>query len=359
MSRIYLYAIMPAGARTPIDADGIWSEERQVRTVPGGPLAAVVSAAPPVDFRAVPREDAVRYLLAHQRVVEGVMRTSAALPVKFGTTLPDETAVIGMLKRGASILEAPLAELAQYIQIELIVSWRIDDVIREAAAEETIRRCKADAAGRPGGASTEDRLAIGKLVKAFLDRRREAYRHSIMSAVRSVAADVAESALMDDRMIANFALLLSRDANGELDQQLAALDQEFGGKLHFRCIGPLPPYSFGTVEVSLPSFEAIDGARRALRLGESAGLADIKSAYHREIRQVHADLAPAAAKDGTAARLSDAYKTLMNYTEALSVPGDNEIAGATDYCFDRGAVEGAILVTVQRQTLPDRRAEAQ
>ncbi len=193
------------------------------------------------------------------------MRTAVALPVKFGTTLPDDAAVVSMLARGAPILAAPLAELAQYVQVELVVSWNIDDIVREAAADDAIVRFKALIASQPGGASHEQRLAIGKMMKEFIDRRREACRLRIVTAVRSVAADVVENALMDDRMIANLALLMARSAGEKLDRQLAALDKEFGERLHFRCVGPLPPYSFATVEVSLPSFEASrPGAPRSL-----------------------------------------------------------------------------------------------
>ncbi len=83
-------------------------------------------------------------------------------------------------------------------------------------------------------------------------------------------------------MVADLALLLPRGASDALDRRLAELDEEFGSRLNFRCIGPLPPYSFATVEVNLPSFEAIDRAR-GLEPREKAGLAEIKSAYRREI----------------------------------------------------------------------------
>lgn len=73
----------------------------QVCTICGNGVAAVVGASPPIDFRALSREEAVRYLLAHQRVVEAVMRIAPTLPVKFGTTLPDEAVVARLLERGA------------------------------------------------------------------------------------------------------------------------------------------------------------------------------------------------------------------------------------------------------------------
>jgi len=166
--------------------------------------------------------------------------------------------------------------------------------------------------------------------------------------------------VMDDRMVASLALLLPTGASDALDQRLAKLDEEFGSRLNFRCVGPLPPYSFATVEVSLPSFEAVDRARRVLSLGEKAGLAEIKSAYRRQIRQVHPDLMAAVPVDeGDATRLTDAYKTLMNYAEALPSAAGDDVPGETGYRFDRDTVEGCILVMVRRQDLTVARAETQ
>jgi len=263
-----------------------------------------------------------------------------------------------MLVRGATVLVAPLAELSQHVQVELVVSWSIDDILREVAAEDAVVRLKGRIAAQTGGATGDQRLAIGKLVKELIDGRRESYRSRIVTAVRSVAADLVENALMDDRMVANLALLLAKDASDALDQRLAELDEEFGKRLNFRCIGPLPPYSFATVEVSLPSFEAVDRARRVLSLGERAGLAEIKSAYRRQIRQVHPDLSAAVrVDDGHATRLTDAYKTLMNYAEASPSAAGGDAVGETGYRFDRGTVEGSILVMVRRQELTVAHAE--
>jgi gas vesicle protein GvpL/GvpF len=356
MSRIYIYAIVPAAERLPLDVAGVWPPEPQVRTIRGDALAAVVGTAPPIDFRALSRDDAVRYLLAHQRVVESVMRNSAALPVKFGTTLPDQTAVVSMLVRGATVLAPPLAELSQHVQIELIVSWSIDDILHEVAIEDAVVQLKTRFTAQAGGATAHQRLAIGKLVKESIDRRRDHYRSRIITTVRSVAADLVENALMDDRMVANLALLLAQDSSDALDHRLAELDGEFGNRLNFRCIGPLPPYSFATVEVSLPSFEAIDQARRVLSLGERAGLAEIKSAYRRQIRQVHPDLPTAAARleEGRATTLTDAYKTLVNYAEALPPAAVDDTPDDAGCRFDRGTVEGSIMVMVRRQELATR-----
>lgn len=350
MSRIYLYAIVPAAERPPFDVAGVWPADPQVRTIRGGGLAAVVGASPPVDFRALPREDAVRYLLAHQRVVEAVMRGSAALPVKFGTVLADEADVVSLLARGESVLSPPLVRLARHVQIELIVSWPLDQVLREVAAEDAVAQLKAQIAAQ--AATSDRRVELGRLVKASIDRRRSSCRTRIVAALQSVVADVAENALMDDRMVANLALLVPDGAIAAFDQCLAQLDEVFDGRLNFRCIGPLPPYSFATVEVILPSFDAIDQARRTLSLGDTAGRAEIKSAYRRLIKMSHSDLRISApVDDGQAAKLTDAYKTLMSYVQALPSKAADDASPARGCRFDRGTVERSMLVAVRRQEL--------
>lgn len=350
MSRVYLYAIIPSTEQRQFDAAGLSPADPGVRTIVGEALAAVVGASPAADFRALPREQAVTYLLAHQRVIEAVMRTSPALPVKFGTTLPDDAAVSRLLARGADILAPPLAELAEHVQVELVVTWNLADVLKEIAAEDGIARLKAEIEAAPAAVANDLRVALGRVVKGSIDARRDAYRERIRAALRPVAADMVENPLMDDRMIVNLALLLPEGSDGALDERLLELDGEFDGRLDFRSIGPLAPYSFATVEVSLPSFEAIDRARRALCLGDTARLAEVKSAYHRLIRQSHPDLSDAEdATDRQVARLTDAYRTLLRYAEALPPADGGSRPADGGYRFDRGSVEGAILVAVRRE----------
>lgn len=303
MSAIYVYAIIPACEPRQLDVIGLCPTDPRVHTISGAWLAAVVGAAPEVDLRALARDEAVRYLFAHQRVVEAVMRNSAALPVKFGTVVPDEATVLSLLARGEPVLAPPLAEFAQHVQTELIVSWLLEDTLRKIAAEDAVVELKAKVAAQPADADL--RVDLGRTVKKSIDRRRDDCRSHILAALRPIAADVVENALMDDRMVANLALLLPEGASAAFDQRLAQLDQEYEGCLNFRCVGPLPPYSFATVEVTLPSFCAVDEARRTLSLGDTAERAEIKSAYRRLMQTVHPDLTPAPSVDAGEAAESD------------------------------------------------------
>ena len=152
--------------RQRFDVAGLWGADPRVRTICGKGVAAVVGTSPPIDFRALSREEAVRYLLAHQRVVEAVMRITPTLPVKFGTTLQDEAVVARLLERGAAVLVVGLAELSQQVQAELIVTWSVEEAFREVAAEEAVAQLKSELEAQGSEATTDLRIALGRLVRS-------------------------------------------------------------------------------------------------------------------------------------------------------------------------------------------------
>jgi hypothetical protein len=149
-------------------------------------------------------------------------------------------------------------------------------------------------------------------------------------------------------MVTNVALLVDQEGRGALDRRLEVLDEEFAGRLHFRCVGPLPPYSFATVEVQVPFFEAVDEARRRLGLGETAPPGEIKRAYHRLAGRLHPDHNP---KDPEAeahmAELTQAYQLLTAYAESRALAA--KTASQAVCGFDQQTVERTLLIAIQRQ----------
>jgi hypothetical protein len=84
-------------------------------------------------------------------------------------------------------------------------------------------------------------------------------------------------------------VLIRREEEGQFDQALERLSALFEGRLRFRRVGPLPPYSFATVEVESLDADALGQARGVLELGDSASLAEVKAAYRRLVRANHPD----------------------------------------------------------------------
>jgi len=339
-NRQYIYGIIPANNHLIFDIAGMDDDDDEVYTVPLGELAAVTGHTTCADYRGMTRQDAIRYLVTHQRVVEAVLAEYPILPVKFGTVLADEASLLRLLAQGKPLLQAALTKIAHQVQMEIIVLWNPQEIFVQVAQEEPIARLKAELASRPPQETSAERVALGRMVFASLENRRNAIRDHVLSALRQVASDVVMNPLMDESMVLNMALLIDKAESETLSRELDALDQEFGGRLTFRCVGPLPPYSFATVEVQVPAFEVVDDARRRLSLGEAATTGEIKKAYHQLAEQLHPDHnAQDAQAEARMTELTQAYRLLMSLS-----------ANQSDVCsFSREAVEQTLVIDIRRQ----------
>jgi len=348
MSATYVYAIIPTTESLIFDAAGM--DDDTVYALPQQGLAAVVSASPALDYRKLDRPEAARYLMVHQRVVERVMEEFPVLPVKFGTTLPDGTWVRRLLTQGASLFDAALRQLGNQVQTEIVVLWPLREIISQIAREPAIAQLRSELAAHPEAATVAGRMALGKKVQRSLVQRRAELQERLLPPLTQDALDVISNPLMDDGMVINIGLLLDEKGRDSLDERMERLDAEFDGQLTFRCIGPLPPYSFATIELEIPSFEAIDAARRRLGLGERVALTEIRRAYHQLAGQTHPDH-NAASPDAVAAMalLTEAHELLSAYGSSRAQQANQ--SPTAPCCFDRQTVEQALLIQIGRQEI--------
>jgi hypothetical protein len=360
MTATYIYAIIPTGSQVIFDeVAGVDDEHDEVYAVPYRDIAAVVSASPLADYRGLKRDQAARYLVAHQRVVEAVMQAFPILPAKFGTVLPDEDSVHRLLVQGETLFRSTLAEFTDRVQVEVVVLWDILQVFQEIGQEPHIAQLKAQAAGRPSDETLIERVAIGQMVQASLEQRRASVRDYLIYSLGKPSLDVVVNPPMDDSMVINVALLVDQARQDALDHRLKLLDEEFEGQFTFRCIGPLPPYSFATVEVEVPSFEAIDEARRRLGLEETTAPGKIRWTYRRLAGQLHPDHNPDDPQaEARMTELTHAYDLLTAYAENVQRSGGAE-GRQSEIRFSREAVERTLLITIRRQEMlvPQRSAQ--
>jgi hypothetical protein len=253
--------------------------------------------------------------------------------------------------------------------MEVVILWSLQEVFQEIGQEEPIARLKAQVAARPPEETMDERITIGQMVQASLERRRAALRYRLLPSLWEVALDMVVNPPMDASMVANVALLVDQAGRGALDRRLELLDKELGGRLHFRCVGPLPPYSFATVEVQVPSFEDVDEARRRLGLGETATPGEIKRAYRRLAGRLHPDHNPDDPEaEARMAKLTRAYRLLTAYADSQGLLRAEEqrsreagerggaplhpTPSAPQLNFNREAVERALLIAIRRQEVP-------
>ncbi len=326
-------------------------------TLPYNGLSAVVSQASCADYRGMQRQDAVRYLLAHQRVTEAVMnhcRSSeesfAILPVKFGTVLADEARMLQLLAYGAATFQPALDELRNLFQIELLVLWDLNEVFQEIRNEPAIAEITASIAARPNDDTTAERIVVGQMVKALIEKRRSSIKEQFLNRLRDIAQGVIINPPMDDSMVLNLALLLDDAGHNTTDQLLDELDEQFAGKLNIRSVGPLPPYSFASVDVRTPSFAEIENARQILGLGETSTYNDIRKVYHQLAGTVHPDHHPDNPESADRmTELAQAYDLLMTYAASQRSQTESPEHVPMHCDFRQSAVEQTLLISIQRQ----------
>ncbi|MGH9095149.1 MAG: GvpL/GvpF family gas vesicle protein, partial [Acidimicrobiales bacterium] len=165
--RCYVYGVVAAGRVGDLAVPDGGLKGQPVTTLACGDVAAVVSPLGSERVRSS-RAD----LSAHERVVELVAACTTILPLQFGVVMPGETAVTeSFLAPNQADLSRLLAELAGKVELRLKATYLGDVALRDAVAtNSSIRRLQEKVRSRGEAASYHDRIQLGELVVAALER---------------------------------------------------------------------------------------------------------------------------------------------------------------------------------------------
>jgi len=286
-----IYGFIHGGKQRRFDNIGI--DGREVYTLPFENISALVSSLPRKGFADLPKEALLQNLTVYQSVIEKVMTDHPVIPVKFGTLLDGDEAVIGVLKRGKDRIAQSLLEMENKIELDVMALWPdLNAIMTEIGQSDEIKMIKENAAEQSEKDVLEMRINAGKMVKALLDQKRESLQSVIMPPLLDMAEKHCIHALMDDGMIMNAAFLIKRKDAARLEGVVAGLDRHFEDRINFRIIGPLPPYSFRTFEVKTVDYEQLDNARKLLQLEEETTQQEIRDKYWQLTKKFHPDKFP-------------------------------------------------------------------
>lgn len=316
MTDLLVFAVVPAGRFDPAILAGGEGLPPGLRAIAAGALAAVVGAAPEGGLKGRERSALLPWLLASQKVMERLLVSAPVLPVALGTVVEDEGRVRHMLDAGAAILGEGFQAVGDGIEMNLSILWHLDTVVARLlpGVAPELRQAAA-------GGDAIERQALGVVLAGLVSAERRRARARVIEALQTVTRDFAIGEPTEPGGVINLALLVDRAAEEALGAALEALDAEFDGALTFRLIGPLPPYSFASVQVHLAPAAAVCGARAALGVEPDASPETVKAAYRRAARETHPDLVPMGGEDEEAPEatadetsrfvvLSDAYRVL-------------------------------------------------
>jgi hypothetical protein len=240
---VYVYGVVAAADAASISHTGV--EGSPVRTVSEGDLAALVSDV------AGGALAAAREVRAHWRVLEAVSAQTTILPVRFGTVMEDDDAIrTQLLAANGERLSTLLKELVGRVQVAVKGNYRQDELLRGVvAASPTVAALRKRIESLPEDAGYYERIRLGELVAAEVERRREDDAARALARLEPLAVATRSEGVGTPDAAFNLAFLVERERLDEFSAAVTALIDELGDRVAVRYVGPLAPYSFADAEL--------------------------------------------------------------------------------------------------------------
>lgn len=337
---MYIYGILNSDTSLhlsiPKDLFREESGSSGVYTIAYHGISALVRDSEMVDVTQMRKDVLARLLVGHQTVIERIMAAQdTIIPMRLGTHALNEAEVRDILSKGYNLIKEIFGKISGKIEIDVAATWGdLNSIIKEAAEGKEIKEFKEKLLSSPKGIDADDQMKIGSMLKKALDERRDKFAKEIQDNLKTFCVDSKTHELMDDKMVVNIAFLVDKDKREDFDKKVEELNAQFNEKLNFRCVGPLPPYSFYTLEINKLKSEEIDWAKKRLGiLDDIISKGDLKKAYQRRAFSTHPDKNPddpCAEKEFD--EVNKAYKILADYCAAIEqanqkdkVPFDREM----------------------------------
>jgi len=253
----YIYGITRVGEGQNLGAIGIGGRGDNITTVPHQELACVVSNSPIAEYP-VTRENS----MAHQKVIEAVMKTGAVLPVRFGTIGVSEQVIV------EKVLTARYDELANLLtwvsdkrEIGVKVYWRdLQRVFQELArVSERVGSLVGALSGKKPEATYYDRIEVGKTLEELLKKKREETADYIFEALHPHTCEAKRNATYGDAMILNGAFFVPASQEAAFHSVVEQLEVELGSNVRVKLITGAPPFNFVTITIHWEDAHGISG----------------------------------------------------------------------------------------------------
>jgi hypothetical protein len=249
----YIYCIIETKIERNFGPIGIGGSGDEVSTIGYGDLSMVISKSPMTKY-VVNREN----LLAHEKVIEEIMKEFTVLPVRFCTIASNADEIRNLLDRRYSEFKNLLRNMNHKIELGIKGLWKNMDIIFKEITKENkeIKRLKEKIQNEAGknnissaGMSLQAKMEVGKLVKDALKRKKEKEAEKIVEALRRTAFDHKLNSTIGDEMFINAAFLVDRGREKEFDNIMDDLNEEYKDRIKFMYAGPLPPFNFVNITI--------------------------------------------------------------------------------------------------------------
>jgi hypothetical protein len=312
----YLYGIISGGGDTALGVRGLVGASL-IHNIAHDGLSCVASDYTGGNFDIMPREELAQYLVTHQTVVEQVAKRYPILPLKFGMVLADSDEVHQLLAHGYPQFSLTLFWMQDKVEVEVMATWAGGQIFGgNISGPEKLQA---------------DELPPPEQINISPSQSRQSYLERMVGFLKPVSVDVQLHPPSSGGMAMSVAFLVGKASLETFHERVKHLNALFYNQIDFQVIGPLPPYSFATVEVNRYSPEAIDEAKRLLKLNELNGEVEVRKAYRH-----------LALEFNSGRKLGD--KLTKERLTALHWASDLLVA----YCRGQAEKDGDFLISIRR-----------
>ena len=239
----YVYGVRRSSAGA-ISSTGIGGAK--LRQIESDGMAAIVSDLPPDTQLRFGREE----LTTHARVLERALAAGTVLPMRFGVVLESPEAVkSNVLEAHRDELRAQLEQFEGKVELRLRAIYDEQQLMREVVSEDPeIARLREATQGKPAEATYFERIRLGELVAAGVERKRAVDTDQILPQLERLAEAIEVGEPSHERMVFGASFLVDRGRIAEFDKAVDEVGRRQAARMRLTYTGPLPPHSFAELK---------------------------------------------------------------------------------------------------------------
>ncbi|MEI8032328.1 MAG: GvpL/GvpF family gas vesicle protein [Chlorobiaceae bacterium] len=312
---IYIYGFVPAGdiatLTVELDRAGLYQIEYMG-------ICAVVSDTRSASREHLDRERLTRLLVDHQQKLERVMSLgcSRLVPMQLGTIVSSGNDVIKILKNGIDILGDTFLKVADAEEIDLGIVWNDFQQLIVGISETKDVKALKEAIANKERCEESDGIQIGRLIKERIDQKNEGVATAVLAALKPFVMESKKHETMNDEMPLNYAFLVRKNDRDAFMDMLDRLDMHYAGSLVFKAVGPLPCYSFCTLEARVLEMGEIEKAKKLFGIDAVSSESELKKIYRSKASLNHPDKTGQTTRENPEDFIAvhNAYKLLLDYS---------------------------------------------
>lgn len=233
----YLYGFTEARMRPGPGLRGL--ADAPVRLIGFRDIAAVVSDHPMENL--IPRR---ANLEPHHRIVRMISSTGPLVPAAFGHISQNEEELVGVLRENYDDIRDEIERLSNKAELGIRLSWNVPNIFDYfVCTHEDLRKLRNRVFSN-ADPPMQDKLQVGELFAALLERERERLGSMLLSRLLPAVSDSLSNPPRSEKTVCDYAVLIECARAGEFAEALRQAALLFDSSYTLNYSGPWPPYSF-------------------------------------------------------------------------------------------------------------------